>query len=313
MLLKKLSEAAGVSSDESEVRNLIKDNIDDKVDELWTDVMGNLIAVKGKNKTGNKVLLSAHMDEVGLMITGIESNGLLKFRPVGSIDKRSLVSKPVLIGKDKTKGVIGSKAIHLQKKSERSKPIPWNNLYIDIGTSSKEESQKSVTLGDYVTFNTKFKQLGINHAKGKAFDDRVGCSIIIDLLQFEYDFPLYVVFSVQEEVGLRGAGRAAYDIDPDMSLIIESTTASDVPETKEKGYSTSLDKGPALTVIDNSVISNKKILIAIKAENRPINIFTFSFKTIEDRILSDRPETFLLGEVLFFISNHIPNASDCLN
>ena len=260
MLLKKLSEASGVSSNESEVRNLIKDNIEDKVDELWTDVMGNLIAVKGKKKQGKKVLLSAHMDEVGLMITGIENNGLLNIRPVGDIDKRSLVSKPVLVGKEKMKGVIGSKAIHLQKKSERNNPIPWSNLYIDIGTSSKKESKKYVELGDYVSFNTRFKQLGSNHEKGKAFDDRIGCSIIIDLLKYDYDFPLYVVFSAQEEVGLRGAGRAAYDIDPSMALIIESTSASDVPESNDHEYSTSLDKGPALTVMDKSLISNKKIL-----------------------------------------------------
>lgn len=260
MLLKQLSEASGVSSNESEIRDLIKNNIKDKVDKVWTDVMGNLIAVKGEKKEGKKVLLSAHMDEVGLMITGIENNGLLNFRPVGSIDKRSLVSKPVLVGNDKIKGVIGSKAIHLQKQSERKNPIPWSDLYIDIGTTSKKESKNKIDLGDYVTFNTKFKQLGINHAKGKAFDDRVGCSVIIDLLKYEYNFPLFVVFSVQEEVGLRGAGRAAFDIEPDMALIIESTSASDVPESKEHGYSTSLDKGPALTVMDNSVISNKNIL-----------------------------------------------------
>ncbi|HKL75580.1 MAG TPA: M42 family metallopeptidase [Halanaerobiales bacterium] len=263
MLLKRLSEASGVSSNESEVRDIIKDNIEDKVDELWTDVMGNLIAVKGKKKKGKKVLLSAHMDEVGLMITGIESNGLLNFRPVGNIDKRSLVSKPVIVGNDKINGVIGSKAIHLQKSSERNNPIPWSNLYIDIGTSSKKEAKKYIELGDFVSFKTKFKQLGINHAKGKAFDDRVGCSVIIDLLKYEYDFPLYVVFSVQEEVGLRGAGRAAFDIEPSMALIIESTSASDVPESEDYEFSSSLDKGPALTIMDKSLISNKKIIQGI--------------------------------------------------
>lgn len=260
MLLKELSEVSGVSSNETEVRNLIRENIEDKVDRLWTDVMGNLIAVKGEKKEGKKILLSAHMDEVGLMITGIENNGLLNFRPVGSIDKRSLVSKPVLVGDNKIKGVIGSKAIHLQKKAERKNPIPWSSLYIDIGTTSKKESQKKINLGDYATFNTEFKKLGENYVKGKAFDDRVGCSLMIDLLEYDYDFPLYLVFSVQEEVGLRGAGRAAYEIDPDLALILESTAASDVPETEEYGYSTSLDNGPALTVIDNSVISDKEIL-----------------------------------------------------
>ena len=260
MLLKKLSEAAGVSSNENEVRDIIKKEIEDKVDSFRTDVMGNLIAVKGENKKGPKMMLAAHMDEIGLMITAIEKNGLLKFRPVGGIDKRVLVSKPVFVGEKKVKGVIGAKAIHLQKPAERKKPIPYSNLYIDIGADSKDEAKKSVSKGDFVTFNTKFSQLGINHAKGKAFDDRVGCAALIDLLKYDYDFPVYAVFAVQEEVGLRGAARAAYDIDPDLALVVEGTSASDVPETDEHGYSTTVDKGPALTVMDSSVIASKKIL-----------------------------------------------------
>lgn len=260
MLLKKLSEAAGVSSNEKEVRDLLREKITDNVDRVWTDVMGNLIAVKGEKRKGEKVLLTAHMDEIGLMITDIHNNGLLKFRPVGGIDKRVLVSKTVLVGDKKIPGVIGAKAIHLQEKSERKSPIPWNKLYIDIGTSSKKEAEKIVELGDYVSFDTKFNQLGINHAKGKAFDDRVGCAVVADMLKYEYDFPLYAVFSVQEEVGLRGAARAVYDIEPDLALIVEGTSASDGPESKEYGYSTTVDKGPALTVMDRSVITNKNIL-----------------------------------------------------
>ena len=260
MLLKKLSEAVGVSSNENEVRDIIKEEIDDLVDSYRTDVMGNLIAVKGAKKDGPRVMLAAHMDEIGLMITAIEKNGLLKFRPVGGIDKRVLVSKPVYVGENKIKGVIGSKAIHLQQPDERKKPIPLRELYIDIGVDSREEAQKSVNKGDFVSFNTKFSQLGINHAKGKAFDDRVGCAAMIDLLKHDYDFPLYTVFAVQEEVGLRGAARAAYDINPDLAIVIEGTSASDVPETDEHGYSTTVDKGPALTVMDNSVIASKNIL-----------------------------------------------------
>jgi endoglucanase len=260
MLLKKLSDAAGVSSNENEVRNIIKEEIDGLADSYRTDVMGNLIAVKGKDKKGPKVMVVAHMDEIGLMITSIKKNGLLKFRPVGGIDKRVLVSKPVLIGEKKIKGIIGAKAIHLQKPKERKKPIPLSNLYIDIGVNSKEKAKKSVKKGDFVSFNTKFAQLGINHAKGKAFDDRVGCAALIDLLKHDYDFPLYTVFAVQEEVGLRGAARAAYDIEPDLALVVEGTSASDVPETDEHGYSTTIDEGPALTVMDSSVITSKNIL-----------------------------------------------------
>lgn len=260
MLLKKLSEASGVSSNENEIRDIIKNNIKDNVDEFWTDIMGNLIAIKGKDKSNKKVLLSAHMDEIGLMITGIENNGLLKFRPVGNIDKRVLVSKTVLVGNKKIKGVIGSKAIHLQKSSERKKAIPWSNLYIDIGATSKEEAKKIIDLGDYAIFNTSYQQLGINHAKGKAFNGRIGCTALIEILKNSFDFTLYAVFSVQKEVGLRGAARAAHNINPDLAIVLDCTSASDVSESEKYDYSVSIDSGPAFTVIDNSVISDKTIL-----------------------------------------------------
>ncbi len=260
MLLKKLSEASGVSSNENEIRDIIKKNIKENVDEFWTDIMGNLIAVKGKEKSNKKVLLSAHMDEIGLMITGFENNGLLKFRPVGNIDKRVLVSKTVLVGNKKIKGVIGSKAIHLQKKSERKRAIPWSDLYIDIGATTKKEAKKLIDLGDYAIFNTNYQQLGINHAKGKAFNSRIGCTALIEILKNDFDFTLYAVFSVQKEVGLRGAARAAYDINPDLAIVLDSTSASDVSESEKYDYSVSIDKGPAFTVIDKSVISDKNIL-----------------------------------------------------
>lgn len=260
MLLKKLSESPGVSSDEKEVRDLIKENLANNADEYWTDSMGNLIAVKGKEKKGPRVMLSAHMDEIGLMISKITDSGLLKFKPVGGIDQRVLVSKQVIVGSKKIPGVIGAKAIHLQKEDERDNPIPIEEMYIDIGTNSKEESEKIIEPGDFVVFNTKFSYLGTNHAKGKAFDDRVGCAVILELFKNQYEFPLYGVFAVQEEVGLRGAATAAYEINPDLAINIEGTSASDVPGTKEHGYSTTVGKGPAITLMDQSVISSKKII-----------------------------------------------------
>ncbi len=263
MLLEKLINATGISSREKEIRDLIREEIKDNVDEIYTDKMGNLIACKGKEKDGQKVMLAAHMDEVGLMITEITSDGLLKFQSVGGIDKRVLVSKPVLVGEDKMAGVIGAKAIHLQKKSERDKPIDFDNLYIDIGVNSKKEAEKYVELGDVAVFSSEYEELGNGRVIGKAFDDRVGCSIIAELTEYDFDMPVFYVFTVQEEVGLRGAGVAAFDIAPDIALVLEGTTAADVPENKEHRYSTSVGKGPALTLMDRTVIADKNILTGL--------------------------------------------------
>ncbi|OEH85919.1 hypothetical protein BHU72_03865 [Desulfuribacillus stibiiarsenatis] len=256
MLLKKLTEANGVSGCEDEVRQLIIDEIKPYADEIEIDVLGNIIAKKNTTLPGPKLMLAAHMDEVGLMIVSIEKNGLLKFRPVGGIDSRILVSKPVHIGKEKIYGVIGAKAIHLQSPNERTIPLTIEQLYIDIGAKTKEEAETKVNIGDYVAFISDYQKMGVDCAKGKAFDDRVGCAALIEILKQRYDIPLYTVFTVQEEVGLRGATVATYSIKPDIAIVLEGTTASDVIGTKEDQYITQLGKGPAISVMDRSTIAN---------------------------------------------------------
>jgi len=259
MLLKQLSEALGVSGNEHEVREIIKDAVKGLVDEIRVDTLGNLIAVKGKGKRP-RVMVAAHMDEVGLMVSWIEKNGLLRFRKVGGIDDRVLVSKTVLVGKERVPGVIGAKAIHLQEPKERENPLRYEDLYIDIGAKSKEEAEKKVKLGDFVAFATRFEEFGQRKAKGKAFDDRVGCTVLIEALKGQYDFELNAVFTVQEEVGLRGATVAAYDVDPEMALVLEGTTCSDTPGTDPEGYATEVGKGPALSLMDASSIANKRMV-----------------------------------------------------
>ncbi|MDD4693453.1 MAG: M42 family metallopeptidase [Firmicutes bacterium] len=259
MFLKELSEARGVSSREQEVRDLIREYIKPHVDEVFTDSLGNLYGVKGKEKKGPKVMLAAHMEEVGLMITSIEKNGLLRFLPVGGIDPRVLVSKPVFIGKEKVAGVIGAKAIHLQKPEERTQVLGFDDLYIDIGASDEDEAKKLVKIGDVATFTTVFGKLG-DLCVGKAFDDRAGCTALVELTKLEFNCPVYFVFTVQEEVGLRGAGPAAYRVNPDFCLVLEGTTASDVAGTDEEGYSTTLGEGPAVSVMDRSVIAHPKVV-----------------------------------------------------
>ncbi len=260
MLLKRLTEAAGLPGMEDEVRNLIRDEVKDLVDEMRTDALGNLITYKKGKVDGPVVMLAAHMDEIGLMITYIRDNGLLSFQPLGGVDPRVLVSKKVLIGPDKIPGVIGSKPIHLQESSERKNAIPLSQLFIDLGATSKEEAEKLVSIGDGAIFDTKFAEIGEGCVKGKAFDDRVGCAILIEILKREYDLPIYAVFTVQEEVGLRGGSVAAYDINPELAIIIEGTTASDVPGMSEHYHSTSLGEGPAISLMDSSVIADRRII-----------------------------------------------------
>ncbi len=266
MLLKTLTEVNGVSGNEDEVRNLIRNAIEPHVDSIRIDAIGNLIAIKNQNSSGSKLMLSAHMDEIGLMVVSIEKSGLLKFRTVGGIDERVLVSKHVVIGDNKVNGVIGAKAIHLQKPAERTIPIPIDQLYIDIGAKSQEEAEAIVRIGDYVSFVSEYLEMGEQYVKGKAFDDRVGCAVLIEILKQDISIPLYAVFTVQEEIGLRGATVAAHTIDPDIALIIEGTTASDVIGTQKQHYVTRLGKGPALSVMDRGMIANptfNKFLIEI--------------------------------------------------
>ncbi len=269
MLLKKLSEAFGPSGFEHEVREVLKEELKDHVKEWKYDALGNLIAVK-QAETGPKVMLAAHMDECGLMISSIDSAGLLHFHKVGGLDDRVLVSKPVLIGKKRVPGVIGAKAIHLQRPEERTQVIAHRSLFIDIGATSKEEAQSMVSVGDYVVFATTFGEFGEGMVKGKSFDDRAGCTVLAEVLKEEYSMPVFGAFTVQEEIGLRGAGVAAYAVEPDLAIVLEGTTCSDVPDAEAQMYCTNIGNGPAITIMDASVITNKKMvaeLIRLAEEN----------------------------------------------
>lgn len=259
MLLKSLSELNGTSGAEGLVRDFLRLEIEPFVDSIHVDKMGNLIAAKNEHLTGPKVMICAHMDEVALMIVDITSDGFLKFRPVGGIDARILVSKPVKINESLV-GVIGAKAIHLQKKSERQKALSFDQLYIDIGAKSKEDASSKVKMGDYAYFMTNCEPFGEGLYKGKAFDDRVGCAIIVELLKKDYDFPLVAAFTVQEEIDLRGAKVAAYHIAPDFAIVIEGTVAADVLDREEEGWVTELGKGPACSLMDRATLYSPKLI-----------------------------------------------------
>jgi len=266
VLLEQLSNLPGVSGQEDKVRDFLRQKLERAGYTPRTDALGNLIVdIPGQGK-GPKVMLAAHMDEVGLMVTYIEKSGHLRFMTVGGIDPRVLVSQPVRVGREEIPGVIGAKPIHLQKLEERGKALPVEQLFIDLGVDSKEETEKMVSVGDYACFVTVARAMGEGLIMGKALDDRVGCSVLLELLLSKpgFSFPIAVVFTVQEEVGLRGAAAAAFSIDPEVAVVLEGTSAADVEDTRDDQASTQLGKGPALTLMDKSLIANKKVLRALE-------------------------------------------------
>ncbi|GEO26190.1 aminopeptidase [Alicyclobacillus acidoterrestris] len=264
MLLKRLSEAMGPSGFEDEIRNVIREEVTPLVQDIRTDVLGNLLVKHGVDKPGPRVMLDAHMDEVGLMIVQVcengRENGLLKFRALGGIDPRVLVSKPVFIGEARIPGVIGAKPIHLQAASERRKPLAMDQLYIDIGARDAKEARSLVKPGDVAIFATQFGEIGEGAIKGKSFDDRLGCALLIEALRESYDLPLFGAFTVQEEIGLRGAQAAAYGINPDIAIALEGTVCFDVVGAPSHGQSTVMGAGPALTVQDGQTIADRRFL-----------------------------------------------------
>ncbi len=263
MLLKALTEAFGVSGQEQEVRDILSERVRPHCDEVETDSLGNLIALRrGSDKNCPKVMLTAHMDEVGLMVTFIEKSGALRFAPVGGVDPRVLVSKAVYIGRNRIPGVIGAKPIHLQKREEADKPFELDAMFIDIGAKDREEAEKLVKVGDCAVFATEHAEVGTNRVKAKALDDRVGCAVIAEVLARgrRWSFTLQAVFTAQEEVGARGAQVAAYRLEPDIALGLEGTTAWDVPGSEPHQASTTLGRGPALTHVDASLVADMRIV-----------------------------------------------------
>lgn len=267
MLLEKLSNASAPSGYEGQVRDIIKDEIKDYVDEIKVDRMGNIIAHKAGK--GKKVLVDAHMDEVGFIITGYNDDGTLRFSTLGGINSKVIPCKTVFVGDKKIPGVIGLKPIHLQSKSEREKSVSAKQCCIDIGSNSRSETEKYVALGEYAVFQTKFETFGDGLVKGKALDDRAGCGVLIEMLKESYDCDLYAAFNVQEEVGERGAFISSYNIQPDIGIALEGTICADMPSVPKHLRATEVGKGPAISIMDRTSIFNHEIVddIVKVAEN----------------------------------------------
>jgi len=257
MFLKELSDIPGVSGFETKVRNYIEEKIKDKVDHIEIDKIGNLIAFK-KGKSDKKIMITAHMDEVGFIVSNIEEDGKISILPLGSIDPRVVLGKKVLIGEKQIPGVIGSKPIHLLSGNEGK--ISFENVKVDIGATKKQEAENKVKIGDFVSFAPN----AISHKEwisGKALDNRGGCSILLDLITngIENYYNLYFAFVVQEETGLRGSGPAASKINPDYAIVVETTTSGDNPEFPEARRSSELGKGPVITPAHRGYINDEKL------------------------------------------------------
>ena len=273
MYLEQLSNAFGVSSVEDEVRKIIIDAAKAHADEWRVDTMGNLFVTRRArgqlSGPPRRVLVTAHMDEVGFMIARIEKNGRLKFKAVGAFDRRVLLGKPVVVGRARLPGIIGLKPVHLLKGDQSNRVDELDSMYIDIGAGD-DKAGGQVEVGEFATFATKFGRLGGQSrsrpdrglVKGKALDDRAGCAVLLELLAGDYPVDLIAVFTVQEEIGLRGARVAAYAAQPDLAFILECTAADDLPHPdreKNDGFPR-LGDGPAITVMDRSFIADRRLV-----------------------------------------------------
>lgn len=255
-LIKNLCCLDAVSGDEASVSDFIISQIDGFCD--WkTDALGNIIVFKkGKKSPLKNVMLDAHTDEVGLIITSITDSGFLKFKVVGGIDTAALMFRNVKIN-GKINGVICGKPIHLLSKKESESLPETDSLYIDIGASSKQEASELISIGDRAVICGDFEVIG-DKIISKALDDRIGCAVLVSLIREESEYDFYASFSVQEELGLRGAKTATFAINPDCAIVLEGTTAADIADVAYENSVCELGKGPAVSFMDGATSYDRK-------------------------------------------------------
>ncbi len=282
MILEELSNAIGVSGEEEDVRSIVLAAIRSHVAEIEVDALGNLTATqRGTTFPDFSVMIAAHMDEIGMMVTGVEANGLIQFTNVGGIDPRILPGMRVKVGARRTPGVILWKPIHMWRDM---KTVAMDSLRIDVGSSDKSAAEP----GDRIAFDGRYDQLSDKVVRGKAFDDRVGCSILIDILKNgPYPVTVAAAFTVQEEIGLRGAQVAAQRLQPDAAIVLEGTPAYDVPDPNREvdagdlstNPATRLGEGVVLTLVDGRMISDPRVLAFLR-ETAAANGIPYQLKTV---------------------------------
>lgn len=258
-MLKDLCLLNGTSGDEVRVRDYIINEIKEystyKVDNL-----GSVIAYKkGKKKPNKTVCINAHMDEVGFIITGITSDGYLRFAPVGGIDTKVCLDRAVTVGENRINGVIADKAYHLLEEGEKDKAPSFDKLLIDIGAKSETEAQSVVSLGDFAYFESDYTELGNGYIKAKALDDRIGCMLMIELIKSELQYDTVFCFNVQEEVGLRGSKCTSFAVGADVSIVLEATTAADLDGVTGADRVCVLGNGGVVSFMDNRTIYDREL------------------------------------------------------
>jgi len=272
-LLKKLCDLPGVSGSESAVRDFIRSAAKPYAAEMWEDSIGNLFVKKcGKARREDTLMVCAHMDEVGLIIREITEDGYLKFASVGGVDHRILLGKRVMVGKKQIPGVIGSRAVHLIGAKERENVPREEDLYIDIGTTKRLQAERKISLGDVANFEPNYRAFGQGLICSKAIDDRIGCAVMLKLLQEEIAYDTWFVFTVQEEVGLRGATTAAYAMKPDRALVLEGTTAADLPGVEGARRVCAVDGGAVIGLMDGRTIYDKGMFATLRTLAEENNI-----------------------------------------
>ncbi len=281
-ILKDLCLLDGISGREDSVREYIISKIKDKC-EYTVDPMGNVLAYKkGKCEPENKIMLSAHMDEVGFIVTYICDNGFLKFANVGGVESKVISGRAVKVGDKNINGIVGNKAIHLTEGDESVSVPKIDKMYIDIGAKSKEEAEKVVSVGDSVYFKSDFKYFGDNKIKAKAIDDRFGCAIMIKMIEQDLNYSMHFAFLVQEEVGCRGASPAVFSIRPEYSIVLEATTASDIAGVADEDRVCCVDGGAVVSFMDRSTVYNRRL-------------FKRAFALAEEKSIKIQPKTTVAG------------------
>ena len=251
-MLKELCLLNGISGREKAVREYIISKIPSDC-KYSVDALGNVIVEKpGKSRASKKVMLSAHMDEVGFMVSYITDDGYIKIAPVGGIDERVVFGRRVKVAD--IYGVIGAKALHHLSSDELYKVPKIEDMYVDIGAQSRKQAEEYVSLGDEVCFVSEYLEFGDGFIKSKALDDRVGCQILLDILSREQPYDLTVCFVVQEEIGTRGAAVAAYNVAPDYAIVLEGTTAADLPDTPDQKKVCKLGNGAVVSFMDRGTV-----------------------------------------------------------
>ena len=261
MDLKTLTEINAPAGHEQPIRRMLIDELKAKGFNPYIDRMGNVIVVKEGNGAAprKRVMVSAHMDEVGLIVTGHTDGGFLKVNQAGGIDPRVLISKRVVVGDDNIPGVIGAVAIHLQSAADRARVMGYRDIAVDIGAMDKKEAERKAPIGTYISFDTPYVEYGEGYACGKAFDDRVGCWTILRLLDEELPCDLIAAFVSEEEVGCRGASGAAFSQEPDIGIVLEGTTCNDLGDIPEVAQVCKTGEGVAVSFMDGSSIANRDL------------------------------------------------------